>query len=147
MKLELHHINFVTSNVDRLDRFYRNILQMDSIPVQRFPRTQASGDTGYDGKISFITDGNLELHLAEQNFDVAANNQRHINPVERGHVAFRTDDIEAFKKLLDENDIKYADYGTAFAREWHQLFFHDPAGNIIEVHQVLASDDDSGDDV
>lgn len=139
MKLELHHINFVTRDVDRLDRFYRDILQMDSIPVQRFPRTKASGDTGYDGKICFVTDGNLELHLAEQDFDVAANNQRHINPVERGHVAFRTDDIETFKKLLDENDIKYADYGTAFAKEWHQLFFHDPAGNIIEVHQVLGS--------
>ena len=141
MKLELHHINFVTNDVDRLNRFYRDILQMDAIPVQSFPRTAATDETGYDGKISFVTDGNLELHLAEQNFDVAVNNDQQINPVERGHVAFRTDDIETFKKLLEKNNIKYADYGTAFAREWHQLFFHDPAGNIIEVHQVLDTDD------
>ena len=141
MKLELHHINFVTNDVDRLNRFYRDILQMDAIPFQSFPRTAATDETGYDGKISFVTDGNLELHLAEQNFDVAVNNDQHINPVERGHVAFRTDDIETFKKLLEKNNIKYADYGTAFAREWHQLFFHDPAGNIIEVHQVLDTDD------
>jgi catechol 2,3-dioxygenase-like lactoylglutathione lyase family enzyme len=59
--------------------------------------------------------------------------------VEKGHIAFRTDDIEAFKQVLDAKSIKYADYGTAFAKEWHQLFFYDPEGNIIEVHQVLES--------
>ena len=74
MKLELHHINFVAGDVDRLDRFYRDILQMEPIPVQRFPRTEATDETGYDGKIKFVTDGNLELHLAEQDFDVAARN-------------------------------------------------------------------------
>ena len=81
----------------------------------------------------------MEMHLAEQDFDVAAKNGRHINPVEKGHIAFRTDDIEAFKKVLDENGIPYADYGTAFAKQWYQLFFYDPEGNIIEVHQVLDS--------
>ncbi len=34
--------------------------------------------------------------------------------------------------------IVYADYGTAFAEEWHQIFFHDPEGNVIEVHQQVA---------
>ena len=38
---------------------------------------------------------------------------------------------------LDANGIVYADYGTAFAEEWHQIFFHDPEGNIIEVHQQV----------
>ena len=28
-----------------------------------------------------------------------------INPVERGHIAFRTDDIEAFKAMLDQHSI------------------------------------------
>jgi glyoxylase I family protein len=34
-----------------------------------------------------------------------------VNPVERGHIAFRTDDIEAFKKRLEDKGIPYSDYG------------------------------------
>ena len=138
MKLEFHHINYVSKNVDELNAFYKNVLQMDSIPDRNFPRTEATEDSGFDGKIKFVTEGSMEMHLAEQNFDVAAHNGQHINPVEKGHIAFRTDDIAAFKKVLEENGIQYADYGTAFAKEWHQLFFYDPEGNIIEVHQVLS---------
>jgi catechol-2,3-dioxygenase len=39
---------------------------------------------------------------------------------------------------LDGKNIPYSDYGTAFAKEWHQVFFHDPEGNVIEVHQAVA---------
>jgi catechol 2,3-dioxygenase-like lactoylglutathione lyase family enzyme len=60
-----------------------------------------------------------------------------INPVERGHIAFRTDDIEALKVLLEQHAIPYLNYGTAFAQEWHQVFFHGPEGNLIEVHQAV----------
>ena len=59
-----------------------------------------------------------------------------VNPVERGHIAFRTDDIEAFKRRLEERGIAYADYGAWAMSGWHQIFFHDPEGNVIEVHQV-----------
>ncbi len=33
--------------------------------------------------------------------------------------------------------IWHLQYGTAFAKEWHQVFFHDPEGNVIEVHQAV----------
>jgi len=56
--------------------------------------------------------------------------------VERGHIAFRTDDIAAFRKRLDEKGIPYSDYGTWAMSGWHQIFFYDPEGNVIEVHQV-----------
>jgi len=39
--------------------------------------------------------------------------------------------------LLESKSIPYSDYGTAFAKEWHQVFFHDPEGNVIEVHQSV----------
>jgi hypothetical protein len=38
---------------------------------------------------------------------------------------------------LEKNGIQHVNYGTAFAKEWHQLFFYDREGNIIAVHQVL----------
>lgn len=138
MKLEFHHINFVADDVDRMHDFYTNVLGLDNVPQQNFPRTQADAETGYDGKIRFATEGNMEMHLAERDFGVAFKNKRVINPVERGHIAFRTDDLASFLKMLDEKGIPYSDYGTAFAKEWHQVFFHDPEGNVIEVHQQVA---------
>ena len=137
MKLIFHHINYVSKNVDELNNFYKNILQMETVPESNFPRTDATNDIGYNGRIKFVTEGNMQMHLAEKDLDVAQKNKKHINPVEKGHIAFRTDDIENFKKLLKKNKIRFADYGTAFAKEWYQIFFYDPEGNIIEVHQLL----------
>lgn len=80
----------------------------------------------------------MQMHLAERDLTVAFRNGEVINPVDRGHIAFRTDDLAAFLKLLDARGIPYSDYGTAFAAEWHQVFFQDPEGNVIEVHQQVA---------
>ncbi len=137
MKLEFHHINYVSDNVERLHHFYTQVLGLQDIPIENFPRSDATDETGYSGKIRFATDGAMQMHLAERNLDVAFKHGESINPVERGHIAFRTDDIAAFKAILAEQGIPYSDYGTAFAKEWHQIFFQDPEGNIIEVHQAV----------
>ena len=79
----------------------------------------------------------MQMHLAERDCRVAFRNGRVINPVERGHIAFRTDDLPAFLASLDAKGIPYSDYGTTFAKEWHQVFFLDPEGNVIEVHQQV----------
>jgi len=137
MKLEFHHINFVSEDVDRLHAFYTGVLGLDDIPIQSFPRPEATSQSGYDGKIRFATDGQMQMHLATRDLSVAFRNDEVINPVERGHIAFRTDDIAAFMALLDQHNIPYSNYGTAFAKEWHQVFFYDPEGNVIEVHQAV----------
>ena len=139
MKLEFHHINFVSENVDRLHDFYINTLGLSDIPITSFPRPDETKETGYSGKIRFATDGKMQMHLAEKNLDVAFKHGEIINPVERGHIAFRTNDIVAFMAMLDGKGIHYSNYGTAFAKEWHQVFFHDPEGNIVEVHQEVTS--------
>jgi catechol 2,3-dioxygenase-like lactoylglutathione lyase family enzyme len=61
-----------------------------------------------------------------------------INPVERGHIAFRTDNIEEIKVRLKQRGIPFSDYGAWAMKDWKQIFFHDPDGNIVEVHQVAA---------
>ena len=137
MKLEFHHINFVSKDVDKLHEFYTKILQLDNIPSENFPRTQETEHAGYSGAIKFATDGSMQMHLAEKDLNVSAKHKMHINPVEKGHIAFRTDDIEEFKTHLRKKNIQFSDYGTAFAKEWYQIFFHDPVGNIIEVHQLI----------
>jgi len=140
MKLEFHHINFVSEKVDRMHDFYTSVLGMDDIPQEEFPRTDATEDSGYSGKIRFTTEGKMQMHLAERNLDVAFKNGQVINPVDRGHIAFRTDDLSTLLTILDERGIPYSDYGTTFAKSWHQVFFLDPEGNVIEVHQQVNAD-------
>ena len=138
MKLEFHHINFVSEDVPRMHDFYTRVLGMDDMPASQFPRTAADEDTGFDGEIMFATEGNMQMHLAERDFKVHFKNGRTINPVERGHIAFRTDDLAGFLAKLDAEGVPYSDYGTTFSAEWHQVFFQDPEGNIIEVHQQVS---------
>ncbi|SHH79197.1 VOC family protein [Marivita hallyeonensis] len=137
MKLEFHHINYVSKDVDTMHDFYTRVLGLDNIAQENFPRTEASASAGYDGKIRFATDGGMQMHLAERDFSVAFKNGQVINPVDQGHIAFRTDDLAAFLAVLDAEGIPYSDYGTTFAKEWHQVFFQDPEGNVIEVHQQV----------
>lgn len=142
MKLEFHHINFVADDVDRLHAFYTEVLGLADIPQENFVRTASDAERGYDGQIRFATDGGMQMHLAQRDFKVAFKNGRVINPVERGHIAFRTDDLAAVLKELEANGVPYSDYGTTFSAEWHQVFFQDPEGNVVEVHQQVRGPED-----
>ena len=59
-----------------------------------------------------------------------------VNPVSRGHIAYRCVDIAAFKAHLEAKRIPFSDWGECAVNGWHQIFFYDPDGNVIEVHQV-----------
>lgn len=133
MKLKLHHVNFCSTNVAAMDAFYKDVLDMKTEPGLNENRVMTGG---YPGKVSFVTDGTTQFHLAEKDLDVNFRTNQAINPVERGHVAFRTDDIATFKKRLEDKGIKYVDYGDWAMKGWQQIFFYDPDGNIIEVHEV-----------
>jgi hypothetical protein len=44
------------------------------------------------------------------------------------------------RKELTAANIPFSDYGVWAIKNWDQIFLTDPAGNIIEVHQVLGDD-------
>jgi glyoxylase I family protein len=131
MKIWLHHVNHCSKDVPALEAFYREVLDLKPEPSLNANRVGG----GYDGKVAFVTDGTTQFHLAEKDLTIAFRTGQAINPVERGHIAFRTDDIEAFKARLRERGIPFSDYGPWAMSGWHQIFFHDPEGNVIEVHQ------------
>ena len=106
MKLKLHHINFCTTNVPAMDAFYRDVLDLKPEPEMNQYRVKSGG---YPGNVSFVTDGSTQFHLAEKDLEVNFRTKQPINPVERGHIAFRTDDIAAFKKRLEAKGIKYVE--------------------------------------
>ena len=133
MKLKLHHINLCTTDVGKLNDFYSSIMDLKPEPAMNASRKL---DEGYPGNVAFVTDGTTQFHLAEKDLMVNFRTKQAVNPVERGHIAFRTDDIAAFKKRLEAKNIPYSDFGDWAMKGWQQIFFYDPDGNIIEVHQV-----------
>ena len=136
MKLKLHHVNLCSDNLPALDKFYREVLDMQTEASMGQQRVK---DQGYPGDVSFVTDGTTQFHLAEKDMNTGFRTGNIVNPTSRGHIAFRTDDIAAFKKRLEERGIRYSDYGGFAMNGWHQIFFYDPDGNVIEVHQAPES--------
>ena len=133
MKLKLHHINLSTSDVGYMNNFYQRILglteEQEGLPVLEKKR-------GYAGDVAFVSDGHIQTHLATRDVEAGFRTGMIVNPVAKGHIAYRCDDIEAFKAHLDENNVPYSDWGERAVAGWHQIFFYDPEGNVIEVHQV-----------
>ena len=133
MQIKLHHVNLCTGDVPGMDEFYRTVLDLEPEPTLSNARVTAQG---YAGNVAFVSDGNIQFHLATQDIGVGFRTGHSVNPLHHGHIAFRTDDIEGFKKRLEEKGIPYSDYGNWAMNGWYQIFFYDPQGNCIEVHQV-----------
>lgn len=139
MKVWLHHININGTDVAAMDRFYADVLGQGEIPEMGALPSLDDGNVRVP--VAFRTDGHIQFHLAQPDPECAQRHGMTINPLERGHIAYRTDDISAFKAHLAASGIPFDDYGTTFTKAWHQVFFLDPAGTIIEVHQVLDGSD------
>lgn len=133
MKIKLHHINLCTNNVPAMDEFYRTVLDLGDETTMEAMRSKT--EDGYTAPVAFLTDGTTQMHLAGRDLGVCFRTGQAINPLERGHIAFRTDDMAAFKQRLKEKGVPYADFGNWAIKGWQQIFFYDPDGNIIEVHQ------------
>ena len=134
MKLNLHHINLSTQQVEAMDEFYRVVIglhtETEGLPV--LEKTK-----GYAGDVAFVTDGHIQMHLAAQDIKAGFKTGHIVNPVAHGHIAYRTDDIQAFMTHLDSLGVPYSDWGDRAVAGWHQIFFYDPDGNVIEVHQIV----------
>jgi glyoxylase I family protein len=135
VKLKLHHLNLCTTDVPTMDTFYRDVLGLAPEPAMNALRVK---DQGYGGDVSFVSDGATQVHLSEKDLRCGFRTGQVVNPLERGHIAFRTDDIEAFKRRLEGKGIPYSDYGGWAMQGWQQVFFYDPEGNVIEVHEAPA---------
>ena len=133
MKLTLHHINFSSEDVTGMTRFYRDVLGLET-ETKGLPVLEK--EKGYSGDVGFLSDGAIQFHLSKRDLEIGFNTGQVVNPVDRGHIAFRTDDIEAAKKMLEEKGVHYSDYGNLAVKGWHQIFFYDPDGNVVEIHQV-----------
>ena len=133
MKPKLHHINLSTDKVEEMDAFYRDVLGLErtdeDVPALRMDEEVYAGD------VTFLTDGDIHLHIARKDVAAGFRTGQLVNPVLEGHVAYRVSDIEAFKAHLDAEGIPYSNWGDSAVAGWHQVYFYDPEGNVIEVHE------------
>ena len=133
MKLTLHDINLSTDKVEEMDRFYRDVLQLER-ETQGLPTLEKT--KGYAGDVAFVTDGKVQTHIAQKDVHAGFKTGHIVNAVSHGHIAYRTDDLDAFKAHLDAQNVPYSDWGHTAVAGWKQIFFYDPDGNVIEVHEV-----------
>mgnify|MGYP001240052674 CR=1 FL=1 len=135
MKPKLHHINLSTKNVKLMKEFYKKILFLNDENVD-IPKLEK--EKVYTGDVEFMTDLTIQTHLAEIDNDLCFKTGLAINPLSKGHIAYRVEDLKKFKEHLDQNEIKYSDWGETAISGWKQIFFYDPDGNIIEVHEKIS---------
>ncbi len=133
MKLTLHHINLSTDNLEKMDAFYRDVMGL-ARETEGLPTLEKN--KGYAGDVAFVTDGNIQTHLAQKDVLAGFRTGHTVNPVSRGHVAYRTDDLDAFIAHLETNKVPFSEWGNDAVAGWRQIFFYDPDGNVIEVHEV-----------
>ena len=133
MKLTLHHINLSTTNVEAMDDFYQDVLglnrETEGLPV--LEKTK-----GYAGDVAFVSDGAIQVHLATRDIEAGFRTGLIVNPVSRGHIAYRCDDLAAFKAHLETKGIPYSDWvpnGCVIHSFRHSLRDRLRA---IEVHHV-----------
>jgi len=146
-KLRLHHVNVTSDDMSILTEFYSKALGMDLLPPPPMIATSAAetddGDAAWEDSAKFFDAGDpaeLQLHATRRQAYLAAQEGHSVNPLIGGHFAFRTDDIEEIKARLTEYGIPFDDWGIWSVKGWHQIFLTDPAGNMIEIHEVKPSD-------
>jgi catechol 2,3-dioxygenase-like lactoylglutathione lyase family enzyme len=141
--LRLHHVNVTSDDMTTLAAFYRDALGLEVLPSP--PMIATTGNEGGDGNqewedaAQFFDAGDpaeLQIHATRRQPYLAAKEGHSVNPLIGGHFAFRTDDIEAIKAQLTANGIPFDDWGIWSVEGWHQIFLTDPAGNMIEIHEV-----------
>jgi len=157
MKLRLHHVNVVSDDMDELNSFYRDILGLDQLPMiiedvskQTEPVEGESADDAQRRANAALFDPSnaaffdvsgqdeLQIHIGRRQAYLAHRLGHTVNPVLTGHFAFRTDDLDAVRKALNEAGIPFSDYGEWVIKGWDQIFLTDPAGNVVEIQQVIS---------
>lgn len=142
--LRLHHVNVTSDFMPGLVDFYQDALGLGMVPSPEMIATSASGtDDGneaWDKAAKFFDAGDpneLQIHVTQRQPYLAAQEGHSVNPLISGHFAFRTDNLQDIMDRLDKAGIAYDDWGVWSVEGWHQIFLTDPAGNMIEIHQLV----------
>jgi catechol 2,3-dioxygenase-like lactoylglutathione lyase family enzyme len=110
----LNHVSICALDLEESTRFYEQMLGMERIPTPTFARP-----------VQWLRVGNLQLHLFE---DDEEGPPRH-------HLGLTVDDFdEAYRTVKERGDDEWGWRLVELPSRQIQLYFRDPAGNLIELN-------------
>jgi glyoxylase I family protein len=121
--LGIHHVTIIVSDMDAAVGFYRDVLGLS----ERTDRTVSTGhprhdDHGTDG--AWLDAGHQHIHLAEGS----------VPPDHGQHFALLVHDLGATIEELRSSGVEVGEQLQVGAAA--QAFLHDPAGNLVELHEA-----------
>ncbi|MGH2499103.1 MAG: VOC family protein [Candidatus Limnocylindria bacterium] len=118
MKLDgVHHVSINVHDVEVCERFMTEVLGLEKIPRPDF---------GFPGV--WLRSGGQEIHLIQVPNHVAPKGQ---------HFAFRVGDLDGTIGELRSRGVEVS-RAMDIPGVGRQAFFHDPAGNMIELNEPKA---------
>jgi lactoylglutathione lyase len=112
----LNHVSIAAADLRQSTRFYVDVLGLEEIPTPTFARP-----------VQWLRVGNLQLHLFVDDADSEA-------PA-RHHLGLTVDDFdEAYRMVKDHVDDEWGWRLVELPSRQIQLYFRDPAGNLIELN-------------
>ncbi|MGH7324925.1 MAG: VOC family protein [Candidatus Rokuibacteriota bacterium] len=125
--LEMHHhgIRVAPDTLDHALDFYTRVLGLTPDPGRHIP-----GQPGY-----WMELGTAQIHLMGVTGTSSLAKSPQDDP-SLPHVALAVPDIQEAKKELERLGQKYFSIVGVTGPYAEQLFMHDPAGNLIELHQI-----------
>ena len=129
--LELHHhgirVGPTEADADKALAFYRDVLGLSPDPGRPFIPTI----TGYWMDVG----GKAQIHLMGVNGQSKFAKGPGKDP-SSPHVALAVADVQEARRELDRLGVEYWVAEGIVGPQSQQIFMHDPAGNMIELHQV-----------
>lgn len=109
----LNHVSISAVDLEESSRFYEELLGMERIPTPRFERP-----------VQWLRVGDLQLHLF---LDPGPAPQRH-------HLGLTIDDFDdAYRAVKARMSARWGSRLVELPSGQVQLYFRDPAGNLIEL--------------
>jgi catechol 2,3-dioxygenase-like lactoylglutathione lyase family enzyme len=127
--LELHHhaVTMPTSALDEMGVFYKDVM---GLGVDE-GRWNIPGVPGYFLDLPDDT----QIHLLGRDGPSRYAKKPDQDPVSH-HVALAVENILEAEQELVKHNVTYWTLDNVASPELRQLFFRDPAGNILELHQI-----------
>jgi catechol 2,3-dioxygenase-like lactoylglutathione lyase family enzyme len=110
----VHHVSLNVDDAEVAGRFYEDVLGLTRLDRPDF---------GFPGV--WLSAGAVQIHLIEVDGHTAPEGQ---------HFAFQVDDVDVVQARLAALGVD-ATVPHSFPGAGRQSFFHDPAGNLIELNQ------------
>lgn len=127
-RFSFQHVGVVSSDIERLARFYTEVIGLEPLAT---PVPQSAQMMGF----TWLRLGEHQLHVVERSPGFERRVGVSINPSLQPHFAVRVDDIEALKRRLDAAGVEWVDWSRIGISGLNQLFIRDPDGNVVEFEQ------------